>query len=162
MQNKSRAFTLIELLVVVLIIGILAAIAVPQYQKAVYKARATELLLIGRSIQRAQQIYYMANGKYATDLTELDIQMPCTVGTENNGDTNVISSLVCPHIYGYVYGGMASLYLIGEKSGFRINFDYNGSAQCVEPSNFIAKGLCSTLGATYTNDGDNGDKVYKF
>ena len=72
MKNK-QAFTLIELLVVVLIIGILAAVALPQYQKAVEKSRATQALTVLKSIYQAQQAYFLANGNYATDFSELDV-----------------------------------------------------------------------------------------
>ena len=74
-MNK-KAFTLIELLVVVLIIGILSAIALPQYQKAVYKARATEAMIMIKALANAQEVYYLANGEYTNDLSELDIEIP--------------------------------------------------------------------------------------
>ena len=75
---KSRAFALIELLVVVLIIGILSAIALPQYRLAVLKARYMQSVVLGDAIWRAQQIYYLANNKYATSLDELDISLPAS------------------------------------------------------------------------------------
>ncbi|MBO7237784.1 MAG: type II secretion system protein [Elusimicrobiaceae bacterium] len=77
---KNRAFTLIELLVVVLIIGILAAIALPQYQKAVDKARFAQMLIVARAIKDAQEVYHMANGTYATDKDDLDMQAPQGIG----------------------------------------------------------------------------------
>ncbi len=71
-QNK-QAFTLIELLVVVLIIGILAAVALPQYQKAVIKSRYMELEFLGRTLNKSIQLYFLANGTYPQTLEDLDI-----------------------------------------------------------------------------------------
>ncbi|ACC98355.1 PilE-like protein [Elusimicrobium minutum Pei191] len=72
----QNGFTLIELLVVVLIIGILAAIALPQYQKAVIKSRSAEGYIVGKAVWQAEQAYYLANGYYCFDPNELDIDFP--------------------------------------------------------------------------------------
>ena len=61
-MNKNLGFTLIELLVVVLIIGILAAIAVPQYQFAVNKARYAELLTALNSWEKQAKLAYLEGG----------------------------------------------------------------------------------------------------
>lgn len=73
-REKNAAFTLIELLVVVLIIGILAAIALPQYQVAVAKSRTVEAVVQLKAITDAQELYYLSNGKYTNDLADLGIK----------------------------------------------------------------------------------------
>ena len=74
--RNRLGFTLIELLVVVLIIGILAAVAVPQYQKAVDKSRYSNLMAITNALAQANEVYYLANGQYATDFDELSVDIP--------------------------------------------------------------------------------------
>ena len=72
----SNAFTLIELLVVVLIIGILAAVAVPQYQVAVAKNRYVQAMILGRALYNAEKVYELAHGQWTANLDALDVDLP--------------------------------------------------------------------------------------
>ena len=72
-QNTRRGFTLIELLVVVLIIGILTAVALPQYKIAVMKSRITQVIPYLKAVTNAEEVYYLANGEYTNDMSKLDV-----------------------------------------------------------------------------------------
>lgn len=76
MINKV-GFTLIELLVVVLIIGILSAIALPQYTKIVTKARFAEALVLLKSLKQAKDVYMLQDGASINPgLDALDVKVP--------------------------------------------------------------------------------------
>ncbi len=76
--RTRRGFTLIELLVVVLIIAILTAVAVPQYQKAVERSKATQALVLLKTTYQAAKAYELANGSWPTSLDQLDVEIPWT------------------------------------------------------------------------------------
>ena len=76
MKFKKSGFTLIELLVVVLIIGILAAIALPQYQTAVAKADLAKFMSLVKTLTNAEEMYFLTTGSYAANLDELDVAIP--------------------------------------------------------------------------------------
>lgn len=87
MKMNKKGFTLIELLVVVLIIGILAAIALPQYFKAVEKSRAAEALSLFGSIAGAQQRYYLVHDNYSANFGDLDLDFTNQNGSAATGST---------------------------------------------------------------------------
>ena len=73
---KNQAFTLIELLVVILIIGVLAAIALPQYKLSLLKSEYSKLKVYVETMYDSVQRYYLVNGIWPKKLTDLDIELP--------------------------------------------------------------------------------------
>ncbi len=74
--KKSKGFTLIEMLVVVLIIGILAAVALPQYQMAVTKAKVASILPLMRRWKDALAECKLRIGEYNCDVDSLGVNWP--------------------------------------------------------------------------------------
>ena len=152
-MRNNHAFTLIELLVVVLIIGILASVALPQYQKAVEKARMTEAIIVTKAIATAHQRYYMEHGTYLGphDIQQLDIE----IAGENAGNRIQTKHFVySPNGFGEpgTYSGRLALawrvsdtnvelykLFIDPDEPDRIHCDYSS------PATAIQKKLCSQL-----------------
>ena len=117
-KSKTQAFTLIELLVVVLIIGILAAVAVPQYQKAVLRSRLSTLKNLVESIAQSQEAYYLANGTYSSSFENLDVNVPIPLNysTENASD----GSRIGQYLYANYDWGNCFIYRVSDDSSAHV------------------------------------------
>ncbi|MFL5638632.1 MAG: type IV pilin protein [Gemmatimonadaceae bacterium] len=73
--SNRRGFTLIELLIVVVIIGVLAAIAIPKFQNTKGKANAASLRADLRNLTTAEEAYFYDNSSYTTDISALNIRL---------------------------------------------------------------------------------------
>ncbi len=70
-MNDKQGFTLIELLIVLIIIGILAAIAIPQFSATREKAYFAAMKSDVRNLAAQQELYYATNYQYSSSLTDL-------------------------------------------------------------------------------------------
>ena len=155
MQNKSSGFTLIELLVVVLIIGILAAVALPQYQKAVEKSRATQIGQLLNTARKSVDLYILAqdykdkvfysnNSTVVNNLSELDVDI-----------TPIINKLVNEgfKIDIQLYGDVKEATINVQKGSFSVFYglvDREWSGQCM-PNNEKEQAICDWVTSAFSD-----------
>ncbi len=72
MKRRKRGFTLIEVLIVVIILGILATLAVPQFTRMIDRARMAEAWAGLGAVRTAQSVYWMEHASYADNVDDLD------------------------------------------------------------------------------------------
>ena len=160
MKKNKQAFTLIELLVVVLIIGILAAVALPQYKKAVIKSRMTEALAVLASLRKASNAYYLANGEYPTDVSELDVEIPAGRVSAQwaKGNTDDPRN----YYYSFASSGSCAANAADEDMPL-LSYSNTGAFSCMAPKNRwginksnLAEDICKNIG-TYSRTFDQVD-----
>ena len=160
-SNKSKTsckqgFTLIELLVVVLIIGILAAVALPQYQKAVEKSRAMQALIFARALKDAEEVYYLANGTYTSSWEELDIGVePLKDFSMRLGGPSSNTRIYLERINSSNYN-YAIVFVLSAEEGENSNVFYCVSTDLEDIR--VRKndmGICRSLGGTLIQSGNN-------
>ncbi|MDD7578984.1 MAG: prepilin-type N-terminal cleavage/methylation domain-containing protein [Elusimicrobia bacterium] len=145
-----KGFTLIELLVVVLIIGILSAVALPQYTKAVEKSRAAEALSMMKSLSTGFEEYVLANGSLPPSFDVLSV-VPSNVEPNGSGCINFRSFQYCiqhgPRLQSWRINGLSSYGFIWYSSMQNIGVA-GKQFYCFEQKNSQAQkmGICKAVG----------------
>ncbi len=142
-------FTLIELLVVVLIIGILASIALPQYRTAVYKSRFMNMFTLAKSVKNTEEYFHLSTGNYTNDWELLPLSLS---GTKVSTSTFLTSENIQLILKKDVAGAPDSVYVSWNKVPgvlLIVSYDksvWNGLMACYALANSdVAKNACKAI-----------------
>lgn len=137
--RKKVGFTLIELLVVVLIIGVLSAVAMPQYRRAVDKARAAEAQIGLKAFTDSLNMYYHEKGQYPIS----------TIRLYSAGEGNISAFRLMvepsPWAYGYYQFNPGTNTVEATSVGLRDNFSLKNTLS----KGRISSSCCTGSGCAY-------------
>jgi prepilin-type N-terminal cleavage/methylation domain-containing protein len=153
MKNNRKGFTLIELVVVTLIMGILASLSMPYYNKTVETSKATDAVAMGRMLASAYRMYKIDNP--GVELSPGDITNSCNGGSCSTGDTSGCRLVKCSYVAQQDWTNASYTYKVGPAACG------NGYVACVKRVNgtneyvgwgykFSAAGGCSPEPSTTT------------
>ena len=183
---RNKGFTLIEMLVTIIIMGILASIALPQYQQSVLKTRYMKLIPVVKALKQAEEEYFLMHRDYAYDFDELSFSFKGATGhsTTSEGACQRGSVMHGRDFNIHIYEGNCLPYVYGEllnnngrrSVGFLIYLDYNRNANGVrsltswssrrycyafDHSEKMQK-LCASLTNNTPEEGWSGDPRFRF
>jgi type IV pilus assembly protein PilA len=157
--NKEEGFTLIELLVVIIIIGILAAIALPSFLNQANKAKQTEAKQTLSAMGKSQQAYYTENNTFLKDIGEFTKLSGAGVKTATNNYTyevgvsgiNLVVNMAKPGTGASLLGYANGVGLVTPQGG---NESTSTTVLCQGEKTIAAGGQQPTTGSVTNNNID--------